>query len=270
MKNKLKTFVNISIVVVLVITIHFFGWLNPIEDFIRDIINPGSQKLYEFSLKINENEEHFSSVKELEDAYKVLKETENKNTIDNIELGSLKKENKELRELLGFLQKTNYTYLGADVIGKNIDPIGNNIIINRGEVDGIKKDLAVITGPGFLVGKIKKVEKNSSIVQLINDNNSKIASTIINVDGSLGLIEGGYGISVHMNYIPQNEEVNPGDEVITSGLEENVPHGLLIGTIAGVEREPYQPFQRAIITPKVNLEKIENVSILLVSEKKDN
>jgi rod shape-determining protein MreC len=65
-----------------------------------------------------------------------------------------------------------------------------------------------------------------------------------------------------MNYIPQNEIIKVGDMVITSGLEENVPSGLLIGVIEAVEKEAYQPFQKAVITPSVDLTKIKQVLVI--------
>jgi len=65
-----------------------------------------------------------------------------------------------------------------------------------------------------------------------------------------------------MSLIPQNEEVAVGDIVITSGLEREVPYGLLIGEVSVVEKELYQPFQKAIISPYFTLQKIQKVLVI--------
>lgn len=263
MTSRFKTFLSISVVILLTTFFHYIGWLIPIENIIRNIITPVSQTMYNFSLEFNGTTEKFSSVLELENAYKNLK---NKN-IDNefllAKINLLESENSELREQLGFIKKTNYQTLGAEVIGKNVDSLGNTIIINKGSQDNLRINEPVIVGNGILVGKINKVEKNNSVIRLINDNQSKIAATVLNQERSLGLVEGGYGISVYLNFIPQNEVVKVGEVVVTSGLELGVPKGLLLGKVEAVEKEAYQPFQKAVITPFVDLEKILEVSVIL-------
>ena len=263
MTNRFKTFLAISVVILLTTFFHYIGLLVPIENLIRSIITPISQTMYNFSLELNGTTEKFSSVLDLENAYKNLKAKNFDNELITSKITILETENSELRQQLNYLKKTNYPTLGAEVIGKNVDSLGNTIIINRGAEDNLKINEPVIVGNGVLVGKISKVEKNNSVIRLINDNQSKIAATVLNQEKSLGLVEGGYGISVYLNFIPQNEVVKVGETVITSGLELGVPKGLLLGKIEAVEKEAYQPFQKAVITPFVDLEKILEVSVIL-------
>ena len=105
---------------------------------------------------------------------------------------------------------------------------------------------------------------NSSVVQLISDQYSKIAATVLNRDKSIGVVEGGFGLSLQMNFIPQNENISVGDNIITSGLEEEIPYGLILGYVDVVRKEPYQPFQKAILSSFVDISKAQNVSILLI------
>jgi rod shape-determining protein MreC len=116
---------------------------------------------------------------------------------------------------------------------------------------------------GILIGKVIKTEKDISIVRLLSDNQSKVAATIINREKSLGIVEGGYGLSVRMNFIPRNETVKTGDLVVTSGLQEDTPRGLLIGKVAAIENEAYQPFQQAILTPSADYSRFVYISIIL-------
>lgn len=147
-------------------------------------------------------------------------------------------------------------------MAKNLDTADQIIILNRGANDGIKIDSPVTSGDGVLVGKIIKVEDSISFARVLSDNQSKIAATILNSDHSLGIIEGGFGLSIKMNFIPRNENIITGDQIITSGLELGMPRGLTIGKVAAIENESYQPFQQAVITPAVDYEKINFVGVL--------
>lgn len=262
MATRKKTLLGIFFIICVIISVHYLGWLNQIEDFIRSIIAPGSQIMYNLSVRVGETEDKFDSQEELLSSYKNLKEKLIAAQIDRAKFRLSEKENEELRKSLGFSSQKKYRAIGAEVIGKNIDPIGNTLIINRGFADGISEENPAIIHNGVLVGKITKVKEKISLVQLINDSQSKIAATIINKDESVGLVEGGYGISIHLNYIPQNEDINVGDMVVTSGLEGGIPRGLLIGSIETVEKEAYQPFQKAVIKPVSNLDKIRLVSVI--------
>ncbi len=262
MKNKLKTFISITIVIIITIVFHYMGWLSSVEGFIHNLIKPGSQTLYNLTISIDDETEDISC-EDIGQAYSDLKKEVLKNTSDSIQLELLHQENEELKKELNFIQQTKYRSIGANVIGKNTEPTGKTIIIDRGNSDSIKVGNVVITGEGVLVGKVSQIQENFSIVMLINDSQSKVAAMIMNQDRSIGLVEGGYGISVHMNFIPQNEAVNIGDMIVTSGLEDEVPQGLLIGKVEAVEKEAYQPFQRAVISPVIDLDKISIASIIL-------
>ncbi len=250
MRSKRKTFFSILVLIVLVIVCHFFGLLNPLENLLRGIVSPGSNLMYGVSVNISGQED-------------VCADEFLKNKTTETALQLVEEENNELRAQSQFLQKQKWQTVGADVTGKNIDTLGNTLIIDRGARDGVRENNPVIIHDGILIGKIVRVEEKISVIRLINDNQSKFAATIINTDRSLGLVEGGYGISVQMNYIPQNETINIGETIVTSGLEENIPRGLLIGTIETVEKEAYQPFQKAIVKPLANLNKINLVSIII-------
>lgn len=262
MRSRWKTFLSISFIILTVVVFHYLGWLKPIEYFLRALVKPSTQAIYSLSIKVDDGEEEFDSCDDLQKAYKMTKEKLLQNQIDNAQLKLLTDENTELRKQLNFVKISAFKTIGADVIGKNIDPLGNTLIINRGGNDGIEINDPAMVGNGLLIGKIVKIEKDISIVRLINDNQSKIAATVVNNDHSLGLVEGGYGISIRLNYVPQNETINNGDIIVTSGLEEKIPAGLLIGTIEAIEKEAYQPFQKAILTPFANLEKILKISVI--------
>ncbi len=261
--SRTKKVIGISSVIIVVILLHIFGALTPVENLFRRILTPGSKALYQWSITLGGTEQSFDSVEALQAAYTDAQEELIERDIQEAELFSLRNENEQLREQLSFFASSSVTHIGAEVIGKNIEPLGSTLVIDRGVQDGIQIGHPVIVRGGILIGTIVQSYDDSAVVKLLNDNQSKVAATITNRDKSIGLIEGGYGISIRMNFIPQNEQIFVGDLVITSGLTEAIPKGLLIGKIETVEKEAYQPFQEAIVTPAVDLNKIDLVSVIL-------
>ncbi len=260
-----KNFVILGACLLVLIFLNLIGWLSPFKNLIRNIFLKQFDSIYQ--LKVNTGEQYkFYSNKQalLDENAKCLLDLANLTKIQTTNK-LLLEENNELKKQLNFKQEVKLPLVSARIIGQDADGADRVIIIDRGEESGIKIDQPVTVGEGILVGKIIKVEKNISFLRLINDNQNKIAATILNRDRSLGVVEGGYGISVRMGFIPRNEVIVIGDQVVTSGLERNIPRGLLIGTVAAIENEAYQPFQQAVLTPAVDLSKIFLVDVLLTN-----
>jgi rod shape-determining protein MreC len=68
-------------------------------------------------------------------------------------------------------------------------------------------------------------------------------------------------------YIPQTDVVQQFDIVLTSGLGEMYPEGLVVGKVARVERKDADPFQAAVVEPAVGMDKLERLYVLADSGK---
>lgn len=262
---RLSVFLSIFFIIILFITLHYVGALKSTEHFLRHILSPISRFIYSSSVSLKEKSSDLSEdpekqVQKLEEDLLICK-------VESKDVKNLQEENAELRSQLTFFQANNFSHIGAEVIGRNIQPLGNTLVINRGSKDGVQVGNAVIISNGVLIGKIAQAEEESSMVRLLSDNQSKIAATILNREKSIGVIEGGYGISIRMNFIPQQEDVRVGDQIITSGLETGMPRGLLIGNIAAIEKEAYEPFQTAVLNPAASLSALSVVSIITSIER---
>jgi rod shape-determining protein MreC len=264
--KKIRTLISIGVVILLTVFFHTVGILRPVERFFRGLVNRASEKAYLWNVGDGAAAEEFTSVPDLEKAYRDLKERYQVSIGHEAEALLLRNENEELRATLQFVTSTGAKHLGAEVqveaIGKNIEPLGSTIIINRGSEMGIKLGQPAIVGNGIFIGKIVRVDEGSSVIGLITDSQSKVAATVVGRTESLGMVEGGYGISVRMTWIPQQETIEPGSIVVTSGLEPGIPRGLVIGTIDTVARDPYQAFQEATISPIVRLDKVRLITII--------
>lgn len=244
------------------IVFHWIGWLQPVELFFRGLIVPTSSRMYQWTTKAKSDQTPFDRIEDLHRAYLDLEDAYTRSLVDQVRLRRLEEENQALRQQLGFIQAHHFDALSVEIIGKNIDPIGSTLLLPVGAPDRISIGDPVIVGDGILVGVISQVELDISIVRLLDDAQSKVAATLYNKEKSIGVVEGGHGRQIQMNFIPQNEVVDVGTLVVTSGLESTLPAGLLLGMVETVEQEPYQPFQQATLRPPVVFRTIERVSVL--------
>lgn len=244
------------------IAFHYLGWLRGVERGLRAILTPIQQKMYSASHSVSNN---FRFLKSRSDYLAFAQHYDEMSTELATTTAQLKiawAENDQLRNLLHFQTAKKINPIVAKVVGKELDSPDQTVILNRGGSDGVKIGEPAVAGDGVLVGKIIKVEPDISIMRLTDDRASRVGATVLNHAASMGVVEGGYGLSLGMSLIPRDDIVVVGDQIVTSGLEPVIPRGLLIGAVAVVENEPYKPFQSAVVAPAVDLSKITIVGVL--------
>jgi len=243
----------------LAVFFHYIGWLRPIESLVVIAFSPvqqlagsiygGGAGIYDFWLKKRDLvKENRSLQAELAAA-----------AIDASKFKALEEENALLKKEINFIDENNFKFVAAKIISGVSDPLSQSVIINRGRRDGLEKGLAVIADSGIMIGKISEVEDDFSKVVLLSDNKSRVAATIQNLDHTVGLVEGQYGLSFSMTNIPQNQEIKDGDLVVTSGLEGKIPKNLLIAKVAGVRSVESEIFKTAILKPIILLDGLSYV-----------
>lgn len=263
---KSKLFLTLLAVLILLIFLHYLKILSPLEDWTLKVLPPIQGLVYNLGNKIS----NFyllpkESKKDLEQKYKILEEKVKELTIENSKLKLLAEENKELKKQLNFLKDIPYKTIPARVISRSSEPNFYILILNRGSNDGIKEGMPVITSEGILVAVINKTKKNTSQALMLSDSHSQIAATIQNESQTIGIIKGVHELSIKMELIPKNEPVGPGDIIITSGLQENIPRGLIIGQVDRVITEPNNFFQTAFIKSLTSLSELNILAILIPS-----
>lgn len=170
-------------------------------------------------------------------------------------------ENSRLKQLLSFKQKSPFRVIGARVIGRSADNWSSALIIDKGENSGIKRGYVVISYLG-LAGRIYEAAGNTSKVMLINDPNLGV-SAVSGRSRQEGLVCGTLGNSLIMKYLPVDSDIAIGDEIITSGLTEMYPKGLLIGEVVKVGKEFSGLSRYAVIKPAVGPSDLEEVLIII-------
>ena len=165
-----------------------------------------------------------------------------------------------LAALLNFRQShANVPMIAARVIGTGAGTASLMIQLDRGERDGIRKNMGVIT-PDGVVGKVVESYPNASLVLLLTDKESGVGAML--ADSRIQSPVGGQGEPLLvMKYVPNDDEVNPGERVVTSGMDRIFPRDLPVGTVA--EIKPGNPFKQIRVKPAASLERLEEVLVLL-------
>ncbi|PYT91641.1 MAG: rod shape-determining protein MreC [Acidobacteria bacterium] len=165
-----------------------------------------------------------------------------------------------LAGLLHFRQsQADVPMVAARVIGGSVGTASLTIQLDRGEHDGIRRNMGVIT-PDGVVGKIIEAYPNTSLVLLLTDRESGVGAKV--ADSGIQSPVGGVGEPlITMKYVPSDDEVSVGQRVVTSGMDRIFPRDLPVGTITEIKAG--NQFKQIRIKPAANLEKLEEVLVLL-------
>lgn len=149
--------------------------------------------------------------------------------------------------------------VGARVIGASAGTASRTIEIDRGERDGIRRNQPVIT-PDGAVGKVVEVYRDSAQVLLLTDKDSGIGAMLVN--SRIQSPVGGTGEPLlTMKYVANDDTVNAGEKIVTSGMDKIFPRDVPVGTV--LEVKPGNTFKQIRVTPAANLDRLEEVFVLL-------
>jgi rod shape-determining protein MreC len=168
---------------------------------------------------------------------------------------------RRLQVLLDFKEKFIAKTVAAQVIATSGTEQSRLITIDKGSNDHIKPDMPVIT-PDGIVGKVKEVFPLSSQVLLINDHDSG-AGVILENSRLQGIVKGTPLGELQVTGIMSDEQVEPGERVITSGGDRIYPKGYSVGTvIAASPDKDNDPFQVIKIKPAADIGRLEEVLVI--------
>jgi rod shape-determining protein MreC len=144
-------------------------------------------------------------------------------------------ENKRLRELLKFKARNELDLIGADILSKGINSNMSSVLLDRGEVDGIRQNSAVLSSRG-VVGKVIFVSKNHSGVQLVSDVDFRLSVKILpsETEGIMRWIKEDFCEVVE---VQATSDIEIGDIVLTSNLSTYFPPNLPVGEVVSVYKK---------------------------------
>lgn len=201
-------------------------------------------------------------------SYVALHQAEQQNQDLKRQIGQLRIANQELEEqvramprlagLLAFQQNYVNRTLEAEVIGSGATTNAQVIYLNRGRQDGVRRNMAVIT-PDGVVGKITQVFGGTSEVLLLTDPDSGVGA-VLEQSRVHGILQGLGTGQMELRLIINDQKVQAGDVVLTSGEDQIYPKGLPLGKV--ISAEPGTMFQKVLVRPAARLSQLEEVLII--------
>lgn len=183
------------------------------------------------------------------------------------EIDNLKKQLTELKQNLNLENiSSDYSYVTATVINRNLGYWYNTVTINKGSKDGIKKNMAVISFDG-LIGKVIKTTRYNSTVKLLtsDDDNNKVSVQIKDEDRYLYGILTSFDIKTHeyvIEGITEALEIKKGSQVSTTGMGDIFPSGILIGEVNKITKDNFGLEAIVKVKPSINVNNFNYVKVL--------
>ena len=161
-----------------------------------------------------------------------------------------------------------YEYIGAKQVNATYNRTKNYITLNRGQKNGLQKEMAVCTPEG-IVGLIQDLSDHFAVVIPLINVDARISAKIKknNYYGSLQWDGNDYAYS-YLNDIPYHVEVNAGDTIVTSGLSKIFPEGIVVGYVESVDKVTAN-FLKIKVKLAVDFKRINHVYVILNNKKNE-
>jgi rod shape-determining protein MreC len=186
------------------------------------------------------------------------------------QLSELAEENRQFREALltsdryqqirQMRDRVTQPMLPASLIGTDSSSWFRSVLIDRGEKEGVRKGMAVVS-PDGVVGHVVAASPHAAKVLLLTDRSSAVDVTVER-SRARGIVQGQREDRAELKYVVRGEDVKAGDRLVSSGMGGIFPKGLPVGKVVSVERGKGL-FQRAEVEPAVEFNKLEEVFVIL-------
>lgn len=212
----------------------------------------------------------FGGVKGIWTHYFALRTTQKENEALRIENDALKLTIAELQSkaaeadrlaaILNFKQAHEQVpMIAARVIAASAGTASRTVEIDRGERDGVRQNMAVIT-PDGAVGKVIEVFRNTSQVLLLTDKDGGAGAMLLG-SRTQGAIGGTGDPTMQLKYVANEDQVDVGEKIVTSGMDKIFPRDIPVGTV--VEVKGGNTFKQIRVQPAAKLDRLEAVIVLL-------
>jgi rod shape-determining protein MreC len=203
----------------------------------------------------------YVDLRHVKDQNRDLQQTIDRLRLEQAELREDALQGQRLQALVKFRQNYIYQTLPAQVIGTSGSRQSHVIYIDRGALDGLAPDMAVITGDG-IVGKVRDVFPHTAQVLMINDQTSG-AGVILETTRIRGILRGNAGGQPQVINIIADQRIQPGEHVLTAGGDQIFPRGLPVGVVEKVQQDPERgSFINVIVKPAADLQHLDEVLVV--------
>lgn len=166
-----------------------------------------------------------------------------------------------LYTLLDFARNNpEHEYEAATVIGREISPYLQYIIIDKGSNNGIRYGMPVVTQQG-LVGRIDAVISDAARIQLITDAGS-VVNVRLKTANAEGQVSGSITGEVGLDMVPVDAQVDIGEVILTSGLGGTYPPNIFLGQVLSMQSHQNALFQTGSVQPIVDFTSLSAVLVI--------
>jgi len=180
---------------------------------------------------------------------------------ENARLRASEQENARLRTLLGFKEQQPYRTVAVRVVGRDPSDWFSTVLVDRGTLAGIRRNDSAVTSDG-LVGHVIEAGLTWSRVLLLPDPRSAVGVLVVR-SREAGVVEGQGQPLLRVKYLARDADVQPGDEVVTSGLGPIYPRSLVVGSVVEVSHPSGDMFEEAVVRPSADLSHLEELLIIV-------
>ena len=167
-----------------------------------------------------------------------------------------------LNSLLGLREAYPHLLMKtAHILAWDPGPWHRSVVISLGARDGLVRDQAVIHARG-VVGRVMETSPHYARVLLAPDFSSSI-DAFVQRSRAPGILSGQGGSRLTLKYVRKDEDVRPGDQVVTSGLDGNFPGGLALGTVSRINRQGAGLFMEVEVMAQAPFDRLEEVLVLV-------
>ena len=182
-------------------------------------------------------------------------------SIENQRLREQAEEGKRLQVLFDLRQQVPLPTVAAQVLSTSSNDTARIVLIDKGADAGLKPDQPVMV-PDGVVGKVLHVFPTTAQVLLVTDPYSGVAC-LLEDSRVHGILKGQNKALATLWYVPNGEDVKPGQRILTSGEDQIYPKGLPVGVVTEVKPGP--EFMQIAVRPLAPLNRLEDVLIILQS-----
>ena len=176
-------------------------------------------------------------------------------------LVALEAENARLRNLLGAARKTRGKRLVAEIIEIDLDNVTQQIVLNRGQKDGVFVGQAVLDAHGVF-GQVVEVSPFISRVLLVTDLRHAIPVRVERT-GFNAIAEGAGALNrLKLRFVPDNADVRVGDLLVSSGLGERFPDGYPVGQIESISKDTGESYADVTMISAARMEHSGEVMLM--------
>lgn len=255
-------FLMLSLAVILV-----DGRLRALDDFrsaLTSFLTPFKEVVQLPGLFIENSAGYFISKKNLNEEILRLTKENQLLQLDAARMEEMRQENENLRHLVSALAATTDHVVTTEVIGRPADPFSRRIQIAAGALDGVQVGMPVI-GPFGVLGQVSRTVSHQSEVTLISDHKSRI-SVINNRTGQIFLLAGtGDSGLLTVAFAQPSADLQPGDELVTSGLDHLYPKAVLTAIVKSSTYVPGEAYRRVEATAAADLTDVQFATVVLVN-----